>query len=47
MTRIVKDPEERKEEILDMAEKLFLENGLDKTSVNMIVEKLCIAKGTI
>ena len=47
MPRIVKDPEVRKTEILDVAEKLFFENGLEKTSVNMIVETLGIAKGTV
>ncbi len=47
MSRVVKDPEVRKTEILDIAEKLFIEKGFEKTSVNLIVEKLNIAKGTI
>lgn len=46
MTRIVKDPVERKREIMNKASELFLNNGYDRTSVNTIVEELQIAKGT-
>ena len=46
MTRIVKDPVERKREIMNKASELFLNKGYDKTSVNTIVEELEIAKGT-
>lgn len=46
MTRIVKDPEERRKEIMDKASELFFTNGYDNTSVNTIVEELKIAKGT-
>ncbi|MDF2522319.1 MAG: hypothetical protein K0R84_2947, partial [Clostridia bacterium] len=33
--RIVKDPKERKREIMDMAAQLFLSQGYEETSVNM------------
>jgi AcrR family transcriptional regulator len=46
MTRIVKDPIERRREIMNKAIELFLDKGYDKTSVNSIVEELKIAKGT-
>lgn len=45
MGRITKDPEERKNEILDAARDLFLENGIEKTSVSEIVKKVGVAKG--
>ncbi|MDF2531276.1 MAG: TetR family transcriptional regulator [Clostridia bacterium] len=44
--RIVKDPKERKREIMDMAAQLFMNQGYEETSVNMIVEQLGVAKGT-
>jgi len=46
MTRIVKDPVERRREIMSKSSELFLSNGYDKTSVNTIVVELGIAKGT-
>jgi AcrR family transcriptional regulator len=46
MPRIIKQPEIRKMEIIDMAQNLFYLKGYDKTSVNEIIEKLGIAKGT-
>ncbi|XCH80223.1 MAG: TetR/AcrR family transcriptional regulator [Candidatus Dehalobacter alkaniphilus] len=36
MSRIVKKPEERKEELLNIAEKLFMENGYEQTSIRDI-----------
>ena len=45
--RIVKEAEERKEEILDAAEKLFAAKGFDNTSTNDILEKVGIARGTL
>ena len=45
--RIVKDAEERKEEILDAAEKLFGTKGFDHTSTNDILEAVGIARGTL
>ncbi|MCC0684476.1 TetR/AcrR family transcriptional regulator [Clostridioides sp. ZZV14-6345] len=44
--RIVKDPEERKSEILDTAEMLFCTKGYSKTTVNDILNEVGIAKGT-
>lgn len=45
--RIVKDAEERKEEILDVAERLFGAKGFDNTSTNDILEEVGIARGTL
>lgn len=44
--RIVKNPEERRKEIMDAAASFFLTKGYEETSVNTIVEYLNIAKGT-
>ena len=46
MTRVVKDPVTRKKEIIEVAEKLFVEVGYDKTSVEAIILRAGIAKGT-
>lgn len=46
MPRIVKDPIERRREIMNKASELFLNKGYDNTSVNSIVMELGIAKGT-
>lgn len=45
--RIVKEAEERKNEILDVAEKLFGERGYDATSTNDILKEIGIARGTL
>ena len=45
--RLVKEAEERKEEILDAAEKLFGNKGFDHTSTNDILEAVGIARGTL
>ena len=42
-----KDPEERKKEILDIAEELFTAKGYDSTSTADILERVGIARGTI
>ena len=47
MNRIVKDPKERRKEIITLATKLFWENDYEKTSMNQIVAALGIAKGTV
>lgn len=47
MTRIVKNPLERREEIIFAAKKLFLKKEYEKTSLNDVVTALKIAKGTI
>lgn len=45
--RVVKDAEERKEEILDVAEWLFSTKGFDHTSTNDILKGVGIARGTL
>jgi AcrR family transcriptional regulator len=44
--RTVKEPEERKKEILDAAEKLFADKGYEAATVNDILDAVRIAKGT-
>ena len=46
MVRITKSPDERKKELIDTAERLFLEKGYDRTTVNDIVDEINVAKGT-
>ncbi len=46
MVRILKKPEERKKEILEVAKELFQSLGYNKTSVEAIIEKAGISKGT-
>lgn len=45
--RIVKEASERKNEILDVAERLFYERGYDNTSTNDILAEIGIARGTL
>lgn len=45
--RIVKDAEERKNEILDVAERLFGTKGFDNTSTGDILAEVGIARGTL
>lgn len=45
--RVVKSAEERKNEILDVAEELFAEKGYDNASTNDIIAKIGIARGTL
>ena len=45
--RIVKEAEERKNEILDVAERLFCTKGFDRTSTNDILNEIGIARGTL
>lgn len=45
--RIVKEAEERKNEILDAANILFSQKGFDATSTSDILEKVGIARGTL
>lgn len=45
--RIVKSAEERKSEILDVAEQLFAEKGFDNASTNDIIRRIGIARGTL
>jgi len=46
MARITKEYHERKNEIFDAAQELFLTQGYEKTSVNNIIKKIGVAKGT-
>lgn len=45
--RIVKEAEERKNEILDAAGELFAQKGFDGTSTGDILQKVGIARGTL
>ncbi len=47
MVRIVKAPEERREEIIHCACQLFLKKGYEKTTMQHVMGELQIAKGTI
>ncbi|WP_372631035.1 TetR/AcrR family transcriptional regulator [Cohnella sp.] len=44
--RISKKPEERKSEILDAAERLFMTKGYSRATINDILSEVGIAKGT-
>ncbi len=44
--RITKVPEERKQELIDTAERLFLEKGYEQTTVADIVREIEVAQGT-
>jgi len=46
MARITKAPEERRLEIVETAERLFLAVGYAKCSVEMIIREIGVAKGT-
>ena len=43
--RISKEPEARKQEILETAMKLFAEKGYEKTSISDIVKEIGVAQG--
>lgn len=45
--RVSKKPEERRQEIIDMAEQLFLEHGIEKTSIAQIAQQIGVAKGLV
>lgn len=45
--RVVKEAEERRNEILDVAERLFATKGFDNTSTNDILNEIGIARGTL
>lgn len=45
--RVVKDAAERRNEILDVAERLFCSRGYDQTSTNDILAEIGIARGTL
>lgn len=45
VTRIVKHPELRKNELLDCAQELFFARGYENTTVNDVIEKAGVSKG--
>ena len=47
MARIVKEPEIRRNEILDAAERLMVTKGYEQMAIREIVDELQIAKGTV
>lgn len=46
MTRVSKNPEERRNELMDAAQLLFLSKGYEKTAVSDIVKQINVAQGT-
>jgi len=46
MVRIVKDPEERRRELMDAAERLFITEGYVQTSIGDIVNEVKVSQGT-
>ena len=46
MARIIKEHQERKQELLDTAQSLFYQKGYDNTSVADVIDAVGIAKGT-
>jgi len=44
--RVTKNPEERRKELMDIAEKLFLKRGYENTMVSDIVKKASVSQGT-
>jgi AcrR family transcriptional regulator len=46
MTRIVKNPEERRMELIETAESLFLQKGYEDTAVSDIVKTINVGQGT-
>lgn len=45
MTRIVKEPEERRRELIDVAEQLFIAQGYEQTSISDIVREVNVSQG--
>ncbi len=46
MARIIKKYDERKDEFLETAQQLFFAQGYDQTSVDAIIRKMGLPKGT-
>jgi AcrR family transcriptional regulator len=46
LARVLKEYDERKNEILDAAQELFYSRGYEQTPVNSIIEKVGVSKGT-
>jgi AcrR family transcriptional regulator len=47
MSRIIKDPEERRKELIDTAERLFIAQGYEQTAISDIVKEVNVSQGTI
>ena len=47
MGRISKDPELRRKEFIETADKLFREKGFDQTSVSDITDKIGLSHGSL
>ena len=45
MGRIIKDPEERRKELIDTAERLFVAEGYDQTAIRDIVREVNVSQG--
>jgi AcrR family transcriptional regulator len=45
MSRIVKEPEVRRKELIDTAERLFIAKGYDQTSISDIVKEVNVSQG--
>ncbi|MFB3766421.1 MAG: TetR/AcrR family transcriptional regulator [Methanotrichaceae archaeon] len=45
MKRVVKDPEERRKELIDTAERLFITAGYDQTAISDIVREVNVSQG--
>ncbi|TFH51044.1 MAG: TetR/AcrR family transcriptional regulator [Methanothrix sp.] len=45
MSRIIKEPEERRKELIDTAERLFIAQGYDQTSISDIVKEVSVSQG--
>jgi AcrR family transcriptional regulator len=45
MGRIIKDPEERRKELIDTAERLFIAEGYDQTAISDIVKEINVSQG--
>ena len=45
MSRIVKEPEERRKELIDTAERLFIAQGFDQTSISDITKEVNLSQG--
>ena len=45
MSRIIKDPEERRKELIDTAERLFIAEGYDQTAISDIVKEVNVSQG--
>lgn len=47
MARVTKTVEERRQEIIDTAKALFIENGFDKTQISDIAKRMNVAQGLV